>query len=103
MAVRFASIGSGSAGDPDHRAWRYFNGRAGDAKWRLRLHRETVFLGATHFGGAPSGRKETTDFGGALVEICLGGPPGNRGEPAGPIAADTGSTQACIQIGLDEC
>ena len=56
---------------------RYFDGCAGNANRCLRLYRETLLLGATHFGRAQSGRKETADPGGALVEVCPGGPPGN--------------------------
>src|SRR3954464_10183417 len=99
MAVRPASARSGPSGHPDHRARRYFDGRTCDAKWRVRLYREAVFLGATHFRGASSGRETAADLGGSLVEVRPGGPPGHRGEPAGPIAADATSAQAGIHTG----
>src|SRR2546430_7416325 len=96
MDGRCAPTRPGPAGDPDHRAWRYFDGRARDAKWCLRLHRETMFLGAARLGGTQGGRKETPDPGSALVAIRLGRPRGNRGELAGPVAADPGSAKARI-------
>ena len=78
-----------SAGDSRHRPRRYLDGRAGDARRRVRLHRKAVRVRATDRSGAPR----------AGAPHARAGKSGVAARAGGPRAASSGAVRRSSRCG----